>query len=459
MDKTIIQQNLYMQKAFFTSGTTQNIKFRKESLKKLYTTITNKKDAIEEALNKDLGKSSMEGFMCEVGLVIEEIKFMIKHLKSFSKEKKVPTPITNFHSVSKIKPSPYGVCLIMSPWNYPFLLTMTPLVDALAAGNTAFVKPSAYSPNTSNIIKEILEETFSPEYVSVVTGGREENEYLLSQKFNYIFFTGSKDVGKLVMQKASENLIPVTLELGGKSPCIVDEAANIKLAAKRIVFGKFLNCGQTCVAPDYILCHKSVKDELVAELKKQIQLQFGTNPLENKNYGKIINKKHFERLLGLINKEKVVHGGNSNEATLQIEPTIMDNVSFEDSVMLEEIFGPIMPIVTYSYLDVAIDSINTKDSPLALYIFTSKKEVANKVTEQCTFGGCCVNDTVMHLVSTHLPFGGVGESGMGSYHGKFGFDTFSHNKSILDKKTWIDLPMRYQPYQEKFEKLIRFILR
>jgi aldehyde dehydrogenase (NAD+) len=347
----------------------------------------------------------------------------------------------------------------MSPWNYPFLLTIDPLVDAIAAGNTAIVKPSAYSPSTSQMIEKIITECFSPEYVAVVTGGRAENAALLEQKFDFVFFTGSQTVGKEVLRHTAELLTPAVLELGGKSPCIVDESANIKLAAKRIVFGKFLNCGQTCVAPDYILCHKSVKDDLVAELKKQIQLQFGTNPLENKNYGKIINKKHFERLLGLINKEKVVHGGNSNEATLQIEPTIMDNVSFEDSVMLEEIFGPIMPIVTYSYLDVAIDSINTKDSPLALYIFTSKKEVANKVTEQCTFGGCCVNDTVMHLVSTHLPFGGVGESGMGSYHGKFGFDTFSHSKSILDKKTWIDLPMRHQPYQEKFEKIIRFILR
>ena len=397
--------------------------------------------------------------MCETGLVLEEISYMLKHIHRFAREKNVRTPLAQFHSRSFKKPSPYGVTLIMSPWNYPFMLTLSPLVDALAAGNTAVVKPSAYSPHTSDVILQILSQCFDPEYVAVVTGGRTENTCLLREHFDYIFFTGSQFVGKEVMRNAAEHLTPVTLELGGKSPCIVDKSADIKLAAKRIVFGKYLNCGQTCVAPDYIYCHRSVKDRLVKEVQKQIQKQYGKQPLRNPNYGKIINEKHFDRLLGLIDKNKTVHGGDSDRHALRIEPTVLDNVTFADAVMQEEIFGPIMPILIFDSMDEVIHNINAMPHPLALYLFTSDKAAAKKVTSRCGFGGGCINDTIIHLATTEMGFGGFGESGMGSYHGKVGFDTFSHYKSIVDKKTWIDFPMRYQPYRKLHEKMIRFFLK
>ena len=339
------------------------------------------------------------------------------------------------------------------------MLTLDPLVDAIAAGNTIVVKPSAYSPHTSQIIYNIIEKCFDREFISVITGGREENTFLLNQRFDYIFFTGSQSVGKEVMRHAADNLIPITLELGGKSPCIVEKSANLKLAAKRIVFGKFLNCGQTCVAPDYIYCDVAIKDKLLAEIKKQITLQFGSTPLQNTNYGKIINEKHFQRILGLMETTKIIHGGQSDEAALRIEPTVMDNISFSDNVMKEEIFGPLLPVLTYDSLNQAICKINSMPHPLALYIFTSDKHAARKLTTQCGFGGGCINDTVIHLATSELGFGGFGESGMGSYHGKDGFFTFSHYKSIVDKKTWLDLPMRYQPYKGIHEKLVRFFLR
>lgn len=397
--------------------------------------------------------------MCETGLVLEEISYMLKHITRFAKEKRVHTPLAQFHSRSFQKPSPYGVVLIMSPWNYPFMLTLSPLVDALAAGDTAVVKPSAYSPYTSAVIQKILSKCFDSRYVAVVTGGRAENTCLLQEHFDYIFFTGSQFVGKEVMRKAAEHLTPVTLELGGKSPCIVDQTANIRLAAKRIVFGKYLNCGQTCVAPDYIYCHRAVKDQFIKEVKKQIQKQYGKQPLRNPDFGKIINEKHFDRILGLIDEKKVVHGGTSDRKTLRIEPTVLDHVTFHDPVMQEEIFGPVMPILTFDSLDEVIQKVNAMPHPLALYFFTSNKAAAKKVTSRCGFGGGCINDTIIHLATTEMGFGGFGESGMGSYHGKIGFDTFSHYKSIVDKKTWLDLPMRYQPYRNIHEKMIRFFLK
>ncbi|MBQ5676396.1 MAG: aldehyde dehydrogenase family protein [Lachnospiraceae bacterium] len=348
----------------------------------------------------------------------------------------------------------------MSPWNYPFLLTLDPLVDAIAAGNTAIIKPSAYSPATSKVIEKVAIECFQPEYVAVVTGGRAENEALLKQKFDFIFFTGSQSVGKEVLRHASEHLTPVVLELGGKSPCIVDASANIELAAKRIVFGKFLNCGQTCVAPDYILCESKVKALLIQEIKKQIKKQYGKNPLKNKDYGKIINEKHFDRLCRLINSEKVVFGGKVNKDTCQIAPTIMENVTYEDAVMGEEIFGPILPVLTYDDFDKMIEGLKDKDKPLALYIFSENKIHTRRVTEELSYGGGCINDVVIHLATSEMGFGGVGESGMGSYHGKTGFDAFSHYKSIVDKKTWLDLPMRYQPHKSKLNQIIvRMFLR
>ena len=347
----------------------------------------------------------------------------------------------------------------MSPWNYPFLLTIDPLIDAIAAGNTAVIKPSAYAPHTGAILQKLLEECFPQEYVTVITGGRAENTSLLKEHFDYIFFTGSPSVGKEVMRHAAEHLTPVALELGGKSPCIVEKTANLKLAARRIVFGKFLNCGQTCVAPDYIYCDKEIKDALIQELKQQIVKQFGSTPLANPNYGNIINTKHFNRILGLLKSDNIIWGGKSNSETLQIEPTLLTDITFQDTVMQEEIFGPVLPIVTYDSLDYAIQKINSMPHPLALYLFTSDKKLAKKVTASCSFGGGCINDVVIHLATSEMGFGGFGESGMGSYHGKDGFDAFSHYKSIVDKKTWLDLPMRYQPYQKKYEKLLRLFLK
>ncbi len=454
-----IREIVKKQREYFYQGKTLNVDMRIRMLKRLKGCIQEYEQEIGEAIRKDLGKSAVESYMCETGLTLSEISYMIRHVKKYAKERTVWTPLSQFCSRSFKKPSPYGVVLIMSPWNYPFLLTMEPLVDALAAGNTVVVKPSAYSPNTSTIMSKIIRECFDERYVAVVTGGRKENTCLLEEKFDYIFFTGSQAVGRVVMEKASKNLTPVTLELGGKSPCIVEKTANIKLAAKRIVFGKYLNCGQTCVAPDYIYCDEEIREQLIGEIRRQIRKQFGREPLNNPNYGKIINEKHFQRICGLIDRKKVVCGGKSNVSTLQIEPTVMDRVTFEDAVMQEEIFGPVMPILTYQSVDQAIKKINSMQHPLALYLFSSDKEVIQKVTERCGYGGGCINDTVIHLATSEMGFGGFGESGMGSYHGKDGFDTFSHYKSIVDKKTWLDLPMRYQPYRKIYDKLIHLFLK
>lgn len=447
------------QQKFFLTGATLDIKFRIAALKRLKQAVRESENELAEALKADLGKSATESYMCEIGITLAEITYLLKHIKKYAKEKRVKTPFSQFASRSYQKPSPYGNVLIMSPWNYPLLLTLEPLCDALAAGNTAVLKPSAYSPHTAAAIKKLIESVFPPEYIAVVTGGRAENNELLSGDFDYIFFTGSQAVGKEVMRRAAERLIPVTLELGGKSPCIVEKTANIPLAAKRIVFGKFLNCGQTCVAPDYILCDKSVKEKLIEEIKNQICIQFGENPLQNPDYGKMINDKHFARVCGLIEKNKVVAGGDYNANTLQIAPTVMDNVTFDDKVMGEEIFGPVLPILIYDSIECAVTKINSMQHPLALYVFTNDKKVKNYVTSRCGFGGGCINDVIIHLATSEMGFGGFGESGMGSYHGKAGFDAFSHYKSMVDKKNFIDLPMRYRPYKKSSYRLIRRFLK
>lgn len=448
------------QKAFFRTATTLSIKYRIEALKKLHACITRKEKEICDALFEDLGKSSYESYMCEVGLVLSEISWMIQNTPRLARRKKVATPITQFHSQSFTLKEPRGTVLIMSPWNYPFLLTFAPLSNAIATGNTAVIKPSAYSMATSRIIKEIIDEVFPQEYVVAITGGREENASLLNNKFDFIFFTGSTSVGREVLKKAAQNLTPVVLELGGKSPCIVDSSADIKLAARRIAFGKFLNCGQTCVAPDYILCERSVKERFVEELKKEIKIQYGECPLENENYGKIISLKHFERLAALIDDSKVVIGAESSAAKCKIAPTVMDNVTLDDDVMKEEIFGPILPILVYDDFDLVISDLKLKDKPLAAYIFSNTKKNIDRLLKEVSYGGGCVNDVVIHLATSEMGFGGVGASGMGAYHGERGFDAFSHTKSIIDKKTWIDLPIRYQPYKSKlFEKLLHILLR
>ena len=447
------------QRKFFATGATLDVSFRIAALKKLYQALQENEQAIAQALHSDLGKSAQESFLCETGMTLSEISYLLKHIRGFAREKTVPTPMAQFAARSYRKPMPYGVCLIMSPWNYPVLLTLEPLADALAAGNTAIIKPSAYSPATSALLAELLGKVFPEEYVAVITGGREENAYLLEQKFDYIFFTGSKSVGRLVQEKAARHLTPVTLELGGKSPCIVDKSANIALSARRIVFGKFLNCGQTCVAPDYILCHPAVKEQLIACLKAEIQRQYGSDPLHNPSYGKIISRKHFDRVAGLIDSSKAVCGGETDPDALKIAPTILDNITWEDKVMGEEIFGPVLPILTFASAEAVVETVNRRDTPLALYVFAQDKQFVQTITTRCAFGGGCVNDCIIHLATSAMGFGGMGESGMGSYHGKTGFDTFTHYKSIVEKKTWLDLPMRYQPYQKVYNRLVRLFLR
>lgn len=458
MQKETIHNIVEKQKAYFLSGATLNVKERIYNLKKLHEAVVKNEEKLRKALKKDLGKSAFESDMCEVRLTESEISYMISHTKRFSKDKTVYTPLTQFHSHSYVHHAPYGNVLIMSPWNYPVLLTLEPLADAIAAGNTVVLKSSLYSPETTKIMKEMIEETFPTELVAYVDGGREENQALLDEKFDYIFFTGSKHVGRYVMEKAAKNLTPVTLELGGKSPVIVEKDADIPLAARRIVFGKVLNCGQTCVAPDYVLVEKSVKERFIETVKKEIIRQYGESPLSNPDYGKIINKKHFDRILSLIDKDKVVFGGKSNSETLQIEPTVMVNVSGDDAVMQEEIFGPVLPILEYSDINEAIKFIQNREHPLAFYVF-SKPKNAKKIMERIGFGGGCINDTIIHLATSEMGFGGFGESGMGSYHGKKGFLCFSHEASIVDKKRWIDLPIRYQRYKEIYHTLIRFFLK
>ena len=455
-----INNILEQQKKFFQSGATLSVDFRIEMLKKLKNALKLYEKEIASALNADLGKSDFESFMCETGQALSEIGYMIKNVRRFSKEKTVRTPMSQFAARSYLKPSPYGNVLIMSPWNYPILLTIDPIADAIAAGNTVIVKPSAYSPATSALLEKMLGAIFPPEYIAVVTGGRKENAALLDQKFDLIFFTGSQNVGKEVLRHAAEHLTPAVLELGGKSPCIVDDTAKIKLAAKRIVFGKFLNCGQTCVAPDYVLCQSSVKDELLREIILQIKAQFGENPLENPDYGKIVNEKHFDRVCSLIDAQKVAWGGKSDRARLKIEPTVLDNVTWEDAVMQEEIFGPIMPVLTFEKTEDIFSLLADKQKPLALYMFSENRENIRAVTERCSFGGGCINDTIIHLATSEMGFGGVGESGMGAYHGKAGFDAFSHTKSIVDKKTWVDMPVRYQPYKRgSSDKMLHMLLK
>ena len=448
------------QRDYYRTGATLSISFRKEQLKKLYRAILTHETEITDALFADLGKSPYESFMCEIGITLTEISHMMKNAKKYARKRRVRTPLAQFPAKSYTVRVPYGNVLIMSPWNYPFLLTIEPLVTAIAAGNTAIVKPSAYAPATSALLERLTRECFPPEYVATVTGGREENAALLQEKFDFIFFTGSGNVGKEVLRRSAEHLTPTVLELGGKSPCIVDESADIPLAARRIVFGKFLNCGQTCVAPDHILCARSVKDALLSEIKKEILRQFGERPLENPHYGKIVNQKHFDRLCGLIDESKVVFGGEKDASTCRIAPTVMDSVTRSDAVMGEEIFGPILPVLAFDDFDALIDDLKTREKPLALYLFTSKSRQKERVLHELSFGGGCINDVIIHLATSEMGFGGVGESGMGAYHGRRGFEAFSHEKSIVDKKTWLDLPMRYQPYKSKIAKrLLHFFLK
>lgn len=459
MELVKIEAILKKQKEFFSTGTTLPVKERIKALTKLLHALEENEAELLSALKADLGKSAQEGYMCELALIKSEIRYMLRHVAGYAREHRVHTPLGQTFSRSFVKPVPYGSVLIMSPWNYPLLLSLEPLADAIAAGNTAVIKPSAYAPTVADMIEKVISSCFPPEFVTVIKGGRAENTALLDSSFDYIFFTGSKSVGREVMRKASQRLTPVTLELGGKSPCIVDETADLKLAAKRIVFGKFINCGQTCVAPDYIYCAESVREKLISELRQQIQKQYGETVLQNPDYGKIINQKHFDRLCGLLDRTKIVCGGQINPQTLQIAPAILDKVTWQDPIMQEEIFGPLLPVLTFKNLEEAAQKINSMPSPLALYHFSSDRQNIRFVKERIQYGGGCINDTLIHLATSGMGFGGVGESGMGSYHGKCGFDTFSHKKSIVDKKTFLDLPMRYQPYNKFYGSLIRLFVR
>ncbi len=446
------------QREYFKSGATLDVKARRKKLKELRESIRAHENDIAEALHEDLGKGGDESYMCETGLVLSEISHLIKHIKKYAKPKRRRTPVSQYVSHSYELPSPYGNVLVMSPWNYPFLLSLDPLAEAVAAGNTVILKTSRYSPATAAVIEKIVGEVFDERHVAAVSGGREVNSLLIDEKFDYIFFTGGKTVGKLVYEKAAQTLTPVTLELGGKSPVIVDKTANIKLAARRIVFGKLINAGQTCVAPDYVFCERTVKDRLIAAIISEMK-RMCPDPLNDDTYGKIITDKHFERVTGLIDAQKTVFGGGSDAEKRKIEPTVMDNVTFDDAVMGEEIFGPILPVLCFDDLDEVIKKINDMPSPLALYFFTSSKKTAARVMRVARFGGGCVNDVVIHLATSAMGFGGFGASGIGSYHGKRGFDTFSHIKSIVDKKTFIDLPFRYRPYTKTKSAMVKKFLK
>lgn len=455
MEASVIEALLKGQKDFFNTHKTIPVEFRKLQLKRLKQSIQLHEPDILEALRLDLGKQSKEVYFSELGMVYSEIDFMLRHLDCYAASKLHLTPIHQFPALSFTVDIPYGNVLIMSPWNYPFNLTMVPLVDCLAAGNTAMLKPSDYSPYTSKAIELVIADAFDPSYVAVVTGGREENQSLLDQPFDYIFFTGGKKVGRLVMEKASAHLTPITLELGGKSPCIVDETCNLKMAAKRIVFGKFLNAGQTCVAPDYVYVQESVKEPFLALLKHELAAQY-PNP---NRIGRIINQKHFDRLIGLVDPAKVIYGGAASPSTLQIAPTVMDNVTWDDAVMQEEIFGPILPVLTYrNFMDVMAE-IRRHPTPLAFYLFTRYKARREFYKKVQPFGGGCINDTIVQLATEYMPFGGMGESGMGQYHGRYGFENFSHTKSIMDRCTLIDLPLRYTNGPKFSESLIRKFLK
>lgn len=427
-------------------------------MKDLHEVIAKYEMEISQALKLDLGKCYFESYATEIGYTLNEISTAQKNLKKWMRPKFKFGSLVNFFSWSRIYPDPFGNTLIIAPWNYPFQLALSPLIGAIAAGNTAIIKASELAPHTSGIIKKIIEEKFNSDYIAVVEGDASVSQELLAQSFDYIFFTGSTQVGKIVMQAAAKNLTPVTLELGGKSPCIVDSTANLKIAAKRIVWGKFLNAGQTCVAPDYLFVHKDIKKELSENMIQEIKNFYGETISQSPDFGRIVNDKHFDRLMGLMDSSKVIFGGSSNKETKFIEPTIIDNVMPTDAIMKEEIFGPLLPIMHFSEIQEVSEYINNNHKPLAFYLFSEDAKTQRYFIRSCSFGGGCINDTIVHLADDGLPFGGVGKSGMGSYHGHYSFKTFSHYKTVLIKPTWLDLPIRYAPYGTKVN-LIKKIMK
>ncbi|SDN74582.1 aldehyde dehydrogenase [Alkalicoccus daliensis] len=451
--ESMVETLVKNQKEYFYTGKTRGIGFRKRQLQLLKEAVQKREHEIMDALKKDLNKGEFESYLTEIGFFYSELKDIQKNLDYWATPQKQKAPLSHTGSKSYIYKDPYGVTLIISPWNYPFQLAMTPLLGAMAAGNTAIIKPSELTPHTSMVIRDIIASTFPEEYIVVVEGDAEVSKSLLSQKLDYIFFTGSKHTGKKVMAQAAENLTPVTLELGGKNPAIVTEDANLKLAAKRIVWGKFLNAGQTCVAPDYVLIHESSRRKFLKLLVQYTKKFFGPEVRGKRSYPRIISEAHVDRLAAMLNKEKILYGGGYDRDNRKMEPTIMMDVQMEDAVMEDEIFGPILPIVSYQYEHEVIEYVRERPNPLALYLFTDNKDTEELVLNNLTFGGGCVNDTIMHITSPYLPFGGVGESGHGAYHGKDSFDTFTHRKSILKQTTKFDLPLRYNQSQNTIKTL------
>lgn len=439
-----ISKKYEKQKKFFNSGTSKSIQYRINSLKKLKKNISLNENEIINALKSDLGKSETETFFSEIALIYIEINLALKNIKRWSKKRKVSSSLINFLSSDYIIPEPYGVTLNISPWNYPFQLSISPLIGAVAAGNTVILKPSEFSSKTSEIIKKIIENTFEKGHVDVILGGPEIGSKLLDFNWDYIFFTGSTNIGKIVAQKAAINLTPTTLELGGKNPCIVDETANLKVASKRIVFGKFLNCGQTCIAPDFILVHESVKKDFTEKIIDRIKKIYNEDVENSENYSRIINKKHFLRLIKLLEKDKIIYGGKNNPNSNFIEPTLIDGSNFNSSLMKEEIFGPILPVVSYSNKDELKKILDNYKDPLAFYIFSNDKKFSNELIKRYSFGGAAVNDTISQIVNHRLPFGGIRNSGLGSYHGKQSFKTFSFYKPYIVKSNIFDLNAKYK---------------
>lgn len=454
-----IKELVQKQRKYFYSGATLSYEARMKALSSLSEALEKYEDELHEALYQDLHKSKSESYMTEISMVKSELCYCMKHLKKWMCREYVKTGLANFPATSFTVAEPYGVTLIMAPWNYPVLLCLDPLIDALAAGNCVVLKPSAYAPAVSSVIAKMIKASFSEKYVAVVEGGRAQNNELLEQRFDYIFFTGSMSVGKIVLEKAARHVTPVTLELGGKSPCIVDKTANIPLAARRIVFGKILNSGQTCVAPDYLVVHQDVKQQLFAAMKKELKRMLGKEPLKCKEYPRMINEKHYQRVMGLLKGEHVIAGGYGDPQKLQIAPTILDGVTLESPVMQEEIFGPILPTLTFRTKEELLEILRHFEKPLACYLFTGDKNMEQWLLKRVPFGGGCINDTIMHLATSEMGFGGVGGSGMGSYHGKVGFETFSHRKSIVKKSDKIDIMLRYHPYRKWKDAVVKLVMK
>lgn len=452
-----IEPLIQAQRQFFASGQTRSRDFRMTQLETLKNAIQTHQDAINDALKKDLNKPQFESVASEIIYGLEEIQGAMKNLRQWMQPRRVGTPLSTWPSSGKIIPEPLGVVLIIGPWNYPFQLLIAPLIGAIAAGNCAILKPSELAPETSKIAAQIITEIFPPDYVTVVEGGKAEAQALLAQKFDHIFFTGGTAIGKIVMQAAAQHLTPVTLELGGKSPCIIEPDTHLDYTARRIAWGKFINAGQTCIAPDYLLVQESIKTPLLTKIQAYVQDAYGEDPAQSEDYCRIITEHHFDRLSALIDPEKVIFGGQTNREERYIAPTILDAVTWDDPVMQDEIFGPILPILTYTHLDDAIAQINARPKPLALYLFAKNQQTQNRVLQETSSGGVCLNDTIMHVGCSGLPFGGVGDSGIGAYHGKASFDTFSHYKSVLSRSFLFDLKLRYPPYEGKL-KWVKMLL-